>query len=203
MIPSMSDPERDDGCAGQGAAERTSHRWNPYGVGAALGVLSWFAFGVLDKPLGISTALSALSGACALPVMGSEAVTANAYWAKHPLAWDGGMLFLVATLFGGLASVLLSRSFRWEKVPPVWASRFGRGPIRRWFAAFLGGVIIMFGARLAGGCTSGHGISGTLQLAVSSWVFFLTLFAAGMLTAWLMWRGAEGGPRVGQRRERS
>ena len=56
------------------------------------------------------------------------------------------------------------------------------------FAAFVGGAIIMYGARMAGGCTSGHGISGSLQLAVSSWVFFLTMFAAGVVTALILFR---------------
>jgi hypothetical protein len=41
----------------------------------------------------------------------------------------------------------------------------------------------MFGARLADGCTSGNGISGSLQLAVGGWTFFMTLFAFGILTS--------------------
>ena len=43
------------------------------------------------------------------------------------------------------------------------------------FGAFLFGAVSLFGARLAGGCTSGHGISGGLQLALSSWVFFIAI----------------------------
>ena len=58
-------------------------------------------------------------------------------------------------------------------------------------AAFVGGIIILYGARLAGGCTSGHGISGTLQLAVSSWVFFISMFATGIVTAALMFRSGK------------
>ena len=53
----------------------------------------------------------------------------------------------------------------------------------RLVAAFFAGALMMFGARLAGGCTSGHGISGNLQLAVSSLVFTATLFAAAIITA--------------------
>ena len=49
--------------------------------------------------------------------------------------------------------------------PPLRRRRY-----RRFAAAFVGGAIEMYGARLAGGCASGHGISGTLQLALSSWV---------------------------------
>jgi uncharacterized membrane protein YedE/YeeE len=51
-------------------------------------------------------------------------------------------------------------------------------------------MILIVGARMAGGCTSGHGISGGLQLAVSSWVFFLSMFASGVLAAMLLYRRA-------------
>ena len=163
-------------------------RWNPYLVGVGLGILSWLAFAVVNQPLGISTALSSASSVCALPVMGSEAVAKNAYWAKTPFKWDGGMLFLVSTFVGSLLSVLAGRSFRVEKVPATWAGQFGGSAGKRFFGAFVGGVIIMYGARMAGGCTSGHGISGSLQLAVSSWVFFLTMFAAGVVTALVLFR---------------
>jgi uncharacterized protein len=45
---------------------------------------------------------------------------------------------------------------------------------------------------MAGGCTSGHGISGSLQLAVSSWTFFLTMFVFGILTALVLFRKRTG-----------
>jgi len=163
-------------------------RWNPYIVGIGIGVLSWIAFGVLDEPLGISTALSSASSVCALPVMGSEGVAHNAYWAKNPLKWNGGMLLLMGTFIGSLLSVLVSHSFRLEKVPATWQKQVGGSTAKRFVAAFLGGVIIMFGARMAGGCTSGHGISGSLQLALSSWTFFLTMFASGVVTALILFR---------------
>jgi uncharacterized membrane protein YedE/YeeE len=163
-------------------------RWNPYLVGVGLGVLSWLAFAVVNQPLGISTALSSASSVCALPVMGTDGVAANAYWAKTPFKLDGGMLFLISTFFGSLLSVLAGRSFHVEKVPATWGERFGNSAGKRMLAAFVGGVIIMYGARMAGGCTSGHGISGSLQLALSSWVFFLTMFAAGVVTAFFLFR---------------
>ena len=57
----------------------------------------------------------------------------------------------------------------------------------RYAMAFVGGVILMFGARLAGGCTSGHGISGSLQLAISGWTFFIAVFVAGIVTAFSLY----------------
>ena len=169
-----------------GGANKVPGRWNPYLVGAALGLLSWIVFAVVNTPLGISTPISSAASLCATPVMGSESVAGNAYWIKFPFKWDYHMFFLVGTFLGSLLSVLTSRSFQLETVPSTWVGRFGSSSLKRLVSAFFGGIIIMFGARMAGGCTSGHGISGSLQLALSSWVFFLTLFAFGVLTAFVL-----------------
>jgi uncharacterized protein len=158
-------------------------RWNPYLVGAGIGVLSWIAFALVDKPIGVTTALSGVAAAAATPVLGSDTVAANAYFQQHAFKWNYGMLFLVGIALGGFLSAVVSRSFRTEWVPSVWSERFGPGVPKRLLAAFAGGILAMFGARMADGCTSGNGISGSLQLAVSGWTFFLTLFAVGVLTA--------------------
>ncbi len=176
------------GTCSDGDRAETKARWNPYLVGIGIGVLSWFAFGLVNQPLGITTSLSSASSLCALPILGNEGVAQNAYWAKTPFKWDGGMLFLMGTFLGSLLSALVSRTFRWEKVPTAWAAQFGNSTPKRLLTAFIGGVIIMFGARMAGGCTSGHGISGSLQLALSSWTFFLTMFVFGILTALVLFR---------------
>jgi uncharacterized protein len=73
-------------------------------------------------------------------------------------------------------------------VPDVWKERFGPSATKRFVAAFLGGVIIMYGARLAGGCTSGHRISGGLQLALSSWLFLAVMFATGLAVSAVLFR---------------
>ncbi len=44
-----------------------------------------------------------------------------------------------------------------------------------------------FGARLAGGCTSGHGISGALQLSVASWLSLACFLIGGVITAHLLY----------------
>jgi hypothetical protein len=60
---------------------------------------------------------------------------------------------------------------------------FGPGALARVLVALAGGMILGFGARWAGGCTSGHGISGTLQLAVGSWLAAICFFIGGIATA--------------------
>lgn len=166
-----------------------THRWNPYLVGALIGVLSILTFSLADKPIGISTGIAQASGACALPVLGANGVAANTYWAKKAVpAWDYGSLFVLGSFFGALASAMVSGSFKLESVPAIWRERFGSSVSKRLLAAFIGGVVLIFGARLADGCTSGHGISGSLQLAVSSWTFFIAMFISGIVTAFLLFR---------------
>jgi uncharacterized membrane protein YedE/YeeE len=47
----------------------------------------------------------------------------------------------------------------------------------------------MFGARMAKGCTSGHGISGNMQLAKSSWLFSAVFGSMSALTARALFGG--------------
>jgi hypothetical protein len=54
--------------------------------------------------------------------------------------------------------------------------------------ATLGGFIMVFGARIADGCTSGHGVSGIAQLAIGSFIAVTAMFAAGIVTANLIYK---------------
>ncbi|WP_439574180.1 YeeE/YedE thiosulfate transporter family protein [Phreatobacter sp.] len=173
-----------------GDRESLAIDWTPYLIGAGIGVLSWVVFVVVNTPLGITTALSQVAGGAATPILGAETVARNSYWARNAFVLDYGTLFLVGTLIGGFLSAVLSGRFRFEQVPTVWAERFGPSPARRYAVAFLGGAIAMYGARLANGCTSGNGISGGLQLALSGWVFLAVMFATGIVTAFALYRPA-------------
>ena len=165
----------------------------PYLIGAALGVLSWIAFAVAREPLGVTTALSRAGQPVAALIFGAEAAAHNPYWAPMPFSWDYSMLFLVGLMAGALVSALLAGTFRFEAVPDFWRARFGGSVVKQFAAAFLGGALLMFGARLAGGCTSGHGLSGTLQLALSSWIFIIVVFAAAAVGARIIF-GRKGTP---------
>jgi hypothetical protein len=162
----------------------------PYLIGVGIGVLSWATFVVVGDPLGITTALSQVSGGVASVGLGQEAVAANPYWANNPFKLNYGVLFLIGTMLGGLVSALLSGGLKFESVPSEWAARKGGSVGKRYLWAFIGGVVIMYGARLANGCTSGNGISGGLQLALSGWVFLAVMFVSGVVTAHLFLRKA-------------
>jgi len=74
-----------------------------------------------------------------------------------------------------------------EEIPKMWIKRFGNRPKLRFVHAFFGGFLLLFGSRLAGGCTSSHVISGMSQMAVSGIVFGMAAFAAGITTALLVY----------------
>ena len=173
--------------------------WSPYIVGGLIGVLSWFAFATADKPIGITTAFehtAALTGKAAVPDLeqNNEYFAAKQAEGNSPkIGWE--WMLVVGVFVGALLSAALSgdRTRLW--VPPLWASRFGPSKTKRLIAAFLSAALMMFGARLAQGCTSGHGISGTLQLAVSSWMFISVAFGVAIVTALLMY-GRQGAENV-------
>ncbi len=169
----------------------TQTSWSPYVVGAAIGILSWFSFATADRPLGITSAFedtAALAGKVAIPSLEET----HPYYAKKAKEGDspkiGWEWMLVAGVFAGAwLSAALSGDRTRMTVPPLWKARFGESPVKRLVAAFVGGVVMMFGARLAQGCTSGHGISGALQLAISSWLFVIVMFPAAIGMAFLLY----------------
>lgn len=165
--------------------------WPPYVVGALLGALSWFAFLTVDQPLGVSTAFVQTAG-LAERAVAPEHVAENAYFTKTKVKVGWEWMLVAGIFLGAWASSRLSRERVGEKVPALWSRRFGKSVGLRYALAFAGGFLIMLGARLAGGCTSGHGISGCLQLAASGWLFFGVLFVAGLVAAHLIY-GKEAG----------
>jgi len=172
-------------------------RWSPYLVGSGIGVLSWITFAMMGEALGTSTTMVRAAGALEGAVDTGH-VLSNPYFAHY---LDGKPVFewqfaLVIGLFlGALVSAMLSGERFKETVPDLWAWRFGKSRAVRYTAAFVGGAVLLFGARLAGGCTSGHGISGGMQLAVSSWVFTATMFVSGIVTAFALF-GMKGRSHV-------
>lgn len=162
-------------------------RWSPYLVGALIGVLSWFSFLTADRPLGVSTAVAKTAGMAA-SVVASPHIARNAYFSKMTPGLDWEWMLVAGLALGAFVSSRLSGDKPAGPPDCPFSPRFAALFRHRYLVAFLGGLILMYGARLAGGCTSGHGISGSLQLALSGWVFFASVFAAGLATAFLLFR---------------
>jgi uncharacterized membrane protein YedE/YeeE len=162
--------------------------WSPYLVGALIGVLSMFTFYFSNKPLGASTAYARVAGMLGALVAPKHTKSLKYYKENKPVI-DWEVMLVVGVIFGAFLSAWQGNELTGEWLPKMWEARFGNGTVGlRWLAALGGGVLMAFGARLAGGCTSGHGISGTMQLSVGSWIAVVCFFASGIATAMLMFR---------------
>ena len=165
----------------------TEMRWSPYAVGIGIGILSWFSFLISREPISCSTSFARISGAIERLFRGKK-VELKPYYQEIKLVVDWQGMLVLGIVIGSLISALLSGDFHWQWVPSLWATTFGNSQVLRVIVALLGGVFLGFGARWAGGCTSGHGISGTLQLAVSSWISAICFFIGGILIAQFLFK---------------
>ena len=162
--------------------------WSPYLVGGLIGVLSMFTFYFSDKPLGASTGYARLAGMIGR-VVAPKHTDSLKYFRDNKPAVDWEVMLVVGAVLGAFLAAWQGNELTGEWVPAMWAARFGEGSLTlRLGAALVGGILMAFGARLAGGCTSGHGISGTMQLSVGSWIAVIFFFVGGIATAMLMFR---------------
>lgn len=161
----------------------TDIRWSPYAAGIGIGILSWLSFLISGKPIATSTTFARAGGMIENLVTGGKA-DQRPYYKKIKLLINWQWMLVLGVVLGSFLSALISGDLQFGVwVPSLWASAFGDSALLRVFVALAGGIILGFGARFAGGCTSGHGISGTLQLAVSSWISAISFFVGGIITA--------------------
>ncbi len=164
----------------------TMQRWSPYVVGILIGMLSWVSFLLSDKPLGVSTAYARTAGMVEEYFKGPS-VRERPYYKQYvpKIGWE--WMLVAGLVVGAFTSAILSGEFRLEVVPALWNETFGHTPFKRLLVALIGGIFMGLGARWADGCTSGHGISGTLQLVVSSWIALFCFFIGGVIAAFIIY----------------
>lgn len=162
-----------------------SATWSPYVVGAGIGILIWMTFLFSDRPLGVSTAYAKTAGMIEKAVSRKNVASMPYYRQVTPEA-DWQWTIIIGVIAGGFISAYTAGTFALSAVPPLFAATFGADTLFRFAVALAGGIIMGIGARWAGGCTSGHGISGTLQLSLASWVAVICFFAGGILAAGLL-----------------
>jgi uncharacterized protein len=159
--------------------------WWAGGIGIGLVLIVAVAF---VQPIGVSAQYVVLDGVLlhhVLPDMASK----SPYLAKTAQGWTLAtyeFFFVLGIPLGALVSAMATARFTTRIVPAEWGKRFGSNPGKRLAWSFVGGFLLLFGARFGGGCTSGHMISGISQLAISSLIFSSALFISGIITArWL------------------
>lgn len=161
--------------------------WNPYLVGALLGVLLFLANFVTGHGLGASGGMSRMV-AITTDAVAPRLVEHSHFFIglarpilvslDHWLVWA-----ILGTALGAFVSGLIAGRVKRE---------IYRGPritvAVRLTAALIGGAFMGFGSQMARGCTSGQALSGGAVLAVGSWAFMFAVFGGGYALAYTMRR---------------
>lgn len=148
---------------------------HPYFGGAVLGIVLFLAIFLTGNGLGSSGAtirLIALAEDTISPshVDNTPYLLKLAGGDKNPMDdWIVPVFF--GALFGGFSSGFFNGRLKFETT---------KGPNisnkTRWLMSFLGGVIFLYGARMARGCTSGQALTGGATLSAGSWLVMFAIF---------------------------
>lgn len=125
-------------------------QWSPYVAGALIGMVSWFSVLTAGKYLGVSTSFVRTAGMIE-KWFAPEHVATSPYFLKEAPIIEWQWMEVLGILIGAFIASRLSGDFRSRFLPPMWQERFGPSRFKRWAVAFGGGVVLMFGARLADG----------------------------------------------------
>jgi hypothetical protein len=158
----------------------TDYKWLYAGIALAILNAVVFLSIVSNRPIGASTAYPYIADLI-------SGTTQNNYFSKiqEPGHWE--LLFLIGAFVSGIVISLFRKEFKITIIHSNWAKYKGNSVLKRLLWSFIGGFILIIGARMAGGCTSGHILSGGMQLSLSSLIFAAFVFAGLLITGKLFY----------------
>ncbi|MFZ0548690.1 MAG: YeeE/YedE thiosulfate transporter family protein [Candidatus Promineifilaceae bacterium] len=161
--------------------------WSPYVAGILLGLVGILAVVISDSLLGASGAFENIAGLIGQAVAPKAFDNIYFNFVMPPgITW--GVILLVGVFFGGMWGAKSSGTWKWRLVSDEqWKQVAGKKWWKRWLIAFVGAIILEYGAGIAGGCTSGLAISGGMLLAPAAYLFIAGMFASGIVTAWFVY----------------
>jgi len=164
-----------------GKEKKTNMKWLYVGIGLAILNAVLFLPGVANRGLGASTLY---------PYLGDllSGVTDNSYFEKITKSGDWQIYFMGGAFLAGLIMSLIEKRFKFTLLHDNWKKYKNNSPISRILWAFFAGLIMIFGARMAGGCTSGHVLSGGMQLSFGSLTFGAFVFIGLLVTGRIFYR---------------
>jgi len=163
--------------------------WPAWAAGLALGVVLLMTFVLTGHGLGatgFTTRLSAWLGDAVVPGW----TQANDY--LGPMLEGGPVLSswitwqVLGVFIGALVSAVLAGRVALRIEGAGSSGRSGR-----LLKALAGGILAGFGARIAAGCTSGLGLSGSAVLGVAGFVFLGAFFVTGLIVSRLTGGGVK------------
>jgi uncharacterized membrane protein YedE/YeeE len=158
-----------------------NYKWLYSGI--ALAVLNPIVFltTTTNRPIGASTSFPYIADILA-------GITQNNYFNKIENSGNWEVIFLSGAFLAGLIISLAKKEFKFTLIHSNWKKFKGSSATKRIIWSFTGGFLLIIGARMAGGCTSGHILSGGMQLAVSSLLFAVFTFAGLLITGNLFYK---------------
>ncbi len=160
---------------------------NPYVGGIGLGVVLFSTFFIAGKGLGASGALTRLF-TFTLNSITPSFIEGQSYLFKYVSGSNHVLNHWLVYMFIGIVIGSLIAGIKQGRMKTEMLKGPGTTQKRRIVTAFLGGILVAIGARLAGGCTSGLALTGAATLGAAGWVFFLSVFAAGLSVAFIIRR---------------
>ena len=176
--------------------------------GALILGFSFFISIFIIKPIGVSTQFSVLSGIVHSTVEKDVIIedssrdtgykSTNEYYdksegklaksIKNPMNYD--FIFVLSIPLGGLIGYnLLKRKNKNNEndascdIETCSIDDDKKSFLANYAPNFIGGFLLLFGARMADGCTSGHMMSGMMQGSVSGYIFAASVFTTAIPTA--------------------
>lgn len=158
----------------------TKRYWSPYLSGVLIGLLQIPIFLLLHASIGSSHSFHSV--ACAITSLFNNPDPASITSQCFPLIKNWWQLaFVIGIFIGAYISSTLSQS-RKQSFDPIWPKVVKINSLgKRAIMAFCGGFIMLLGARIADGCTSGNGLSGIALLSIGSMIVIAAMFIGGIL----------------------
>jgi hypothetical protein len=152
-----------------------------------LGFLAIFTLLFTGLLFGASGAFENIAGSIMQVV--APAVAQNTYWRfVMPPGLTWAVVMAIGLIIGAFIAAITSGDFKLRWISDdQWVQVFGAAHWKRWLALFAGGILLEYGAGLAGGCTSGLAISGGVQLAPAAFIFMAGMFISGIITAKILY----------------
>ncbi len=159
--------------------------WSPYVAGAGLGIMATLALLLSNQLPGSSGAIQNLAAFIVKPFAPDNFFFS--FLMPAQITWQ--VWLLLGVFLGAMASAMLAGVWKLDPNPDAqWKAIFGPQTWKRWVAAFVGGIILEFAAGIAGGCTSGLAISGSVLLAPAAFLFIAGMFISGIPVAMILYR---------------
>jgi uncharacterized membrane protein YedE/YeeE len=156
--------------------------WPFWVAGLAIGLLVTLFAWVAGKGFGVSSGYGTL---CAL-------VSRSSFFKSKPFAERWRLWFVIGLPLGGLLATLVSGDTQVKNQIGSFETVFGPSPWVRAGVLLAGGFMIGWGARAAGGCTSGHAVLGNALGSRASMAATIAFMLAGVVVTNLLF-GLFGG----------